>query len=108
VADRITRRRVAGFTWRRVAGFTWNRGRIHLDSVARADRRRRKARLERHRRAPVAHRTVASNPVCSNCLNQIALVADGLGSFELQAASITPIDTKPICPLDCCPTNGLE
>jgi hypothetical protein len=56
----------------------------------------------------VAHRTVASNPVCSNCLNQIALVADGLGSFELQAASITPIDTKPICPLDCCPTNGLE
>jgi len=41
-------------------------------------------------------------------LNQSALKLDGLGNFELKAVSINPIDPKPICPLDCCPTNGLE
>lgn len=42
-------------------------------------------------------------------LNQSALKADGHGSFDLESVSTGPIGpTKPVCPLDCCPTNGLE
>lgn len=41
-------------------------------------------------------------------LNLCALQADGAGGFNLGTVVIDPVGPKVPCPLDCCPTNGLE